>query len=65
MTRRTKTWLPASFRRDWPIANAFCSGVLARSLVEIATVPLRSAAPAAAPTAAAAAPTAGAGSFLR
>jgi hypothetical protein len=38
---RTKLWLPRWFREDWPVANAFCSGVLARSMVEVATVPLR------------------------
>lgn len=38
---RTKFWLPQGFRDDWPIANAFCSGVVARSIVEVATVPLR------------------------
>ncbi len=38
---RTKYWLPMRFRDDWPVANAFCSGVIARSMVEVATVPLR------------------------
>ena len=37
----TKLWLAPGFRGDWPIANAFCSGVLARSIVEVTTVPLR------------------------
>ena len=38
---RTKFWLPKAFRDEWPIANAFCAGVLARSIVEVSTVPLR------------------------
>ena len=41
---QTQTWLPKSFRESWPITNAFISGVLARSMVEVATVPLRNAA---------------------
>lgn len=38
---RTKYWLPKGFRDEWPVANAFCSGVMARSIIEVATVPLR------------------------
>lgn len=41
---QTRTWLPPSFRENFPITNAFLSGVLARSMVEVATVPLRNAA---------------------
>ena len=38
---RTKKILPGSVQKDWPIASAFISGVFGRSIVELATVPLR------------------------
>lgn len=41
IARYSQHWTPVSFQQEWPIANAFLSGVMARSIVEIATVPVR------------------------
>ena len=38
---RTKRILPTSILKDYPITSAFISGVFGRSIVELATVPLR------------------------
>ena len=37
----TRKVLPSSLQKDWPVISAFISGVVGRSFVELATVPLR------------------------